>query len=67
MNCPVKIGEKVSFIPEGFADGPIVTGPGGEKLSSRVTGRVIFVNEQHRYYLVEARVNGSRICESFKF
>lgn len=67
MSCPVKVGDQKSFIPDAFTDSPIVTGKKGETLSRRVTGRVIFVNEAHHWYLVEAWVNGFRICESFKY
>lgn len=67
MSCPVKLGDQKSFVPSAFADGPIVTGRKGETLSRRVTGQVIFINEEHRYYLLEAKVNGFRFCESFKY
>lgn len=30
-------------------------------------GRVVYINEAHRYFTAEAEVNGIRLRESFKF
>ena len=31
-----------------------------------VTGRVVYINAEHRYYVAEYEVNGYRLRESFK-
>lgn len=30
-------------------------------------GRVVYINERHRYFTAEAEVNGIKLRESFKF
>ena len=30
-------------------------------------GRVIYINERHRYFTAEADINGNKLRESFKF
>lgn len=37
-----------------------------EKLA-RVSGRVVYINEAHRYFTVEAEAHGFKLRESFKF
>lgn len=32
-----------------------------------VHGRIVYINEAHRYFTAEAEVNGNRLRESFKF
>lgn len=39
---------------------------GFEKLKT-VHGRVVYINERHRYFTAEAEVNGIKLRESFKF
>lgn len=56
-----KVWDKVAFIPACFAriekdDIPVL-----------LHGRVIYVNEEHRYFVAEAPCNGYAIREAFKF
>jgi hypothetical protein len=37
-----------------------------EKLRT-VHGRIVYINERHRYFTAEAESNGIRLRESFKF
>lgn len=30
-------------------------------------GRVVYINERHRYFTAEADINGNKLRESFKF
>ena len=30
-------------------------------------GRVVYINEAHRYFTAEAQINGKKLRESFKF
>lgn len=39
---------------------------GFEKLRT-VHGRIVYLNERHRYFTAEAEVNGIKLRESFKF
>lgn len=58
------IGDTHSWTPAAFE------GTSGicsfEKLST-VHGRIVYINERHRYFTVEAEVNGIKLRESFKF
>ena len=55
------VGEPVAWTPSGFTDGSF---PGA---SHMLHGRVIFVNDAHRFYVAEAPCNGSVLREAFKF
>lgn len=57
----IKLGAKVTFIPDAFtrienADIPV-----------EITGRIVYINREHRYFRVEAEVNGYLLHECFKF
>lgn len=61
MKQMIKLGAKVTFIPEAFtrienADIPV-----------KITGRIVYINHEHRYFRVEAEVNGYALHECFKF
>lgn len=55
------VGDAVSFIPAAFINFENAT------VALRLNGRVVYVNNAHRYYTVEAPCNGHRIRESFIF
>lgn len=57
----VTLGAKMTFIPEAFtrienADIPV-----------EITGLIVYINREHRYFRVEAEVNGYLLHECFKF
>ena len=62
----VKLGDKITFKPSGFSDQISVKDPStGKSCSRKVTGKVIYVHPQGRYYTVEAELDGRTIRESF--
>ena len=62
----VKVGDSKTFIPSGFSDRIGVKDPAtGKTCSIKVTGKVIYVHPQGRYYTVEAELDGRTIRESF--
>lgn len=61
MKQMIKLGAWVTFIPDAFtrienADIPV-----------EITGRIVYINREHRYFRVEAEVNGYLLHECFKF
>lgn len=54
-----KIGDKKTFIPHAFKEGCVPPN------SRQLTGRVIYVHPQGRFYIVEAESNGIKIRETF--
>lgn len=60
----LNIGDTYSWIPAAFE------GASGlcsfEKLRT-VHGRIVYINERHRYFTAGAEANGIRLRESFKF
>lgn len=62
----VKVGDSKTFKPSGFSDQVSVKDPStGKSCSRKVTGKVIYVHPQGRYYTVEAELDGRTIRESF--
>lgn len=59
--CPRKIGDVVAFLPAAFTEYKDMMPE--EKLS----GKVVQIHEDHRYYTVEAECHGVTLRESFKF
>lgn len=55
------VGDPVRFVPKAFSRIESCAVP------TMLSGRVIYVNESHRYYTVEAECNGVPFRESFKF
>lgn len=54
-----KVGDKRTFTPDAFNEGAVSTGV------HALTGHVIYVHPQGRYYTVEAELYGEKIRESF--
>lgn len=64
----MQIGDQFSFVPEGFCGEETKSPhPGRKEAPRKVTGTVIYINRPHRYFTVEAIVNGVTFRESFKF
>lgn len=63
----IRIGAAYSFTPAAFVGEHTGTLPGKKKLPREVTGRIIYINEAHRYFTVAYEVNGYRLHESIKF
>lgn len=56
-----EVGEPITWRPSCFTIGMV---PGAVQ---EVHGRVIYINEAHRYYVAEADCYGRTIREAFKF
>ena len=59
----IRVGEKVSFIP-GWAISKV--DDEAEKLEKTVSGRVIYVNQNHQMFCVKYRCGGTMQKETFK-
>lgn len=57
----VTLGAKVTFIPEAF------TRIENTDIPVEIIGRIVYINRDHRYFRVEAEVNGYLLHECFKF
>lgn len=60
----LNIGDTYSWTPATFEGASGICG--FEKLRT-VHGRIVYINEAHRYFTAEADINGKRLRESFKF
>lgn len=58
------IGKPFSWTPAAFEG---ASGICNIKRLARVSGRVVYINEAHRYFTAEADINGKKLKESFKF
>lgn len=63
----MQIGDKFAFWPEAFCDERSGELPGQKAQTRQLTGRVIYIHPERRYFTVEAMVNGQAIRESFHF
>lgn len=61
VNQTPRIGDRFTFMPDAFSQHE---DPGKR---DRINGRVIYVNEEHRYFTVAGEINGIAIRESFKW
>lgn len=58
-----KVGDTQVFVPTAWSYGMLA----GAKAKIALKGTVVYVNEEHRYYTVEARHCGYAVRESYKF
>lgn len=63
-SCPHEIGDKVRFRPAGFINSRDAFGP---DFPVEVTGTVIQIHEEHRWYRVQYTMPGCIGHECFKF
>lgn len=60
----MSIGATYSWIPAAFEG---ASGLGSFEKLKTVHGRIVYINERHRYFTAEANINGKKLRESFKF
>lgn len=60
----MNIGDTYSWTPAAFEG---ASGICNIKRLARVSGRVVYINEAHRYFTAEAEINGNKLRERFKF
>lgn len=58
----VKVGDKVTFRPEGWSD---TQGMRRDRRGKSLRARVIYVHPKRRYYVAEGEVDGVKIREAF--
>lgn len=54
----VQLGERVRFLPQCF---------NRDDTENMVTGRIVYINRQHRYYLAEYPAGRQALREAFKY
>ena len=62
-----RLGDKYSFTPEAFIGEREGVAPGRVPIPRRVTGKVVCINDAHRWFRVAYEVHGYRLSECFKF
>ena len=60
----MNIGDTYSWTPAAFEG---ASGICSFVKLARVSGRVAYINERHRYFTAEADIHGCKLRESFKF
>ena len=60
------IGEPYSWVPTSWEGSNGIVSALGKK-GGGVHGKIVYINENHRYFTAEARVEDTVIRESFKF
>lgn len=60
----MNIGDTYTWTPSAFEG---ASGPGSFEKLRTVHGRIVYINEAHRYFTAETEVNGIKLRESFKF
>nr|DAW17127.1 MAG TPA: hypothetical protein [Caudoviricetes sp.] len=59
------IGEPFSWKPAAFQGSTGILSVTTKETTAH--GRVVYINERHRYFTAEAEVNGIKLRKSFKF
>lgn len=59
------IGEPFSWKPVAFEGSNGIMSVTTKETTEH--GRVVYINEEHRYFTAEADINGNKLRESFKF
>lgn len=66
MNDP-QVGDPLPFIPSAFVRYAQEDSRMVKNVPIKLNGRVVYVNREHRYYVVQAQCNGAVLNEAFKF
>ena len=61
----MNIGEPFSWTPAAFEGASGIMSVTTKETTAH--GRVVYINERHRYFTAEAEANGFKLRESFKF
>ena len=61
----MNIGDTYSWTPAAFEGVSGIMSVTTKETTAH--GRVVYINERHRYFTEEADINGIRLRESFKF
>lgn len=65
--APVGVGDSYGFTPAAFYDFDANRAAVLQSCAGKISGTVVQIHEEHRWFRVEAEVNGARIRECFKF
>lgn len=60
----LNIGDTYTWTPAAFEG---ASGLGSFGKLRTVHGRIVYINEAHRYFTAKADINGNKLRESFKF
>ena len=64
----IEVGDPVTFVPHAFYDFPPEKAARWKSLEGRVTGTVVMINREHRFYRVRVYLpNGETLHECFKY
>ena len=64
------VGDRIEFVPSAFVTESKTVSPeiiARLRMAYSLSGRIVYVNREHRYYTAEAECFGRRIRESYKF
>lgn len=61
----MNIGDTYTWTPTAFEGASGIMSVTTKTMT--VHGRIVYINEAHRYYTAEAECNGYKLRESFKF
>lgn len=61
----MQIGETYSWVPTSWEGANGIVSALGKK--GGVHGKIVYINEAHRYFTAEEEVNGAKLRERFKF
>lgn len=62
----MRIGDAYAWTPECFI-GERGGTLGGKPVARKAHGRIVYINQKHRFFMAEAELNGRVIRECFKF
>lgn len=63
----IQVGDTYSWVPTSNEGASGVMEIRKERGGLTVHGRVVYINERHRYFTAEADTHGYKLRESFKF
>lgn len=61
------IGQPIAWTPCAYCNLDGKENPKSTRERKKVRGRIVWINEEHRYFTAEADFNGKKLRESFKF
>lgn len=63
----IALGSSISFIPAAFIEYKSDINFDSRMKNHKVTGIIIYINAEHRFFRVAYEVNGYKLGQSFKF
>lgn len=63
----MQLGDTIKFTPSAFTNEKAGSMPGRKPIPRQLTGTIVYIHPEGRYFTLQAELNGQTLRESYNF